>query len=470
MNIMNLIKSQFSAKILLGNKKALGELPNDKEIAKKYFNIAWPSAFESIMVSLIAAVDMMMVGSLGKEAVSSIGITSQPKFLLLATILSMNIGVTVLVARRKGENDSLKANNILRQAIIISVILSFILMSLGSIFARELLSFAGAGVDFIDLAVEYFQIVLVGTFFYAISLTITSAQRGVGNTKISMITNLSANLINFILNFILIYGHFGFPALGVKGAAIATAIGNFFAFVIALYSVSKKSEFLKLEFKKSKFFDKNIILEIYRIAKPTFYEQIVLRIGFFTYAKSVAGLGTIAFSAHQVTMNVMQISFAFGDGLQVATTSLVGQNLGANRSDLSVIYSKFAQKTGYIVGIMLSVFIYIFRKEILYLFIQDAEVIQAALLPITILTVTLIFQIVQVITIGSLRGGGDVKFVALVMLISVGIFRPLLSYILAYKFNIGLNGAWIAVFIDQIIRHILSRDRFLKGQWYSKKI
>ncbi len=460
----------FKIENILSKDKILGPLPTDAQIRKSFFDVAWPSAVESIFIALIVAIDMMMVGTLGKEAVSAIGITSQPKFLVLATILSLNVGLTVLVARRKGANDKETANRLLRQSVVVSVFLSFVLTSIGYIFAKEILLFAGAGSDYINLAIEYFRIVMIGTFFYAISLTLTAAQRGSGNTKISLKTNLSANIVNFVFNAILIYGLFFFPALGVKGAAIATAMGNVVALCIALHSVLKKDGFLYLEFKKIKLYDKEMISQLFQITKSTFIEQIFIRVGFLLYSKSVAGLGTIAFSAHQVVMSIMQISFACGDGLQVATTSLVGQNLGAKRSDIAIIYSKYAQRVGLMIGIIMATVIFVFRNEIMYLFIQDPAVISSAQIPITIFSFTLIFQIVQVITVGSLRGGGDVRFVAKMMFFTVTFVRPGLTYLLAYTFGFGLPGAWISVFLDQIIRFLLSKNRFNSDMWYQRNL
>ena len=463
--LIKILAYPFRWQNIIKKDKIVGEIPTNKEILMKTFNIAWPSATESVLVALIAAVDMIMVGSLGKNAVSAIGITTQPKFILLTTILSINVCLTVLISHKKGEGNKEKANEYLRQGFVLSFVITGVLSIVGYIFAKDLLYLAGANNDFVDLATDYFKIIIIGNVFNSLCLTITACQRGIGNTKISLKTNLSANIINLIFNMLLIHGLFGFPALGVKGAAIATALGNFVGFVIAIISIRKKDNFLYLTFKRFFVIQKDVILDIYKLFKSVFIEQLFLRLGFFLYSKSVAGLGTDYFSAHQITMNVMQISFACGDGLQIATTSLVGQNLGARRPDLAMISSKISQRIGIIIAIILSIFITIFRVEILHLFIQDNVVINHAIVPMFLLSFTILFQIPQVITVGSLRGAGDVKFVALLMIVSVGVLRPGLSYLFAYVINLGLNGAWIAVFVDQFVRYIVSRIRFSHGHW-----
>lgn len=232
------ILSFYKWQSMIDENQIIGEIPSNKKIYKRTFDIAWPSALESISMSLIGAIDMMMVGNLGAKAIASVGISTQPKFIIMAPIMALNIAVTVLVSRRKGEGNRKAANEYLLTAWFISGVLSILLSVLGIIFARELLTFAGARFDYIDTAMDYFRIIMVGNIFYCMALTISSAQRGVGLTKISLRINLAANLVNLVMNAMLINGLLFFPRLEIKGAAIATAIGNFVAFVIALKSIS----------------------------------------------------------------------------------------------------------------------------------------------------------------------------------------------------------------------------------------
>lgn len=463
--ILNFYKWQS----MIDENQIIGEIPSNKKIYKRTFDIAWPSALESISMSLIGAIDMMMVGNLGAKAIASVGISTQPKFIIMAPIMALNIAVTVLVSRRKGEGNRKAANEYLLTAWFISGVLSILLSVLGIIFARELLTFAGARFDYIDTAMDYFRIIMVGNIFYCMALTISSAQRGVGLTKISLRINLAANLVNLVMNAMLINGLLFFPRLEVKGAAIATAIGNFVAFVIALKSISNPDEYLAFDY-GGKIIDFKAMKDIFNISSTSIVEQVFLRIGFFMYAKSVDGLGTVAFAAHQVTMNVMHISFSIGDGLSVATSSLVGQSLGSKRGDMAIIHGIVSQRIGFTIAIIVSILITVFKVPILHLFTNDLEVIKTAFIPMGILAICILFQIPQVITIGSLRGAGDVKFVAVLMFISVTTLRPFLAYLLSYPMGLGLTGAWLSVLFDQFTRSYISTNRFKKAEWIKIKI
>lgn len=465
-----ILRRFFSCEYMIKPEKIQGEIPSDKQIYKDTLDVAWPSAMEAVLVQLIASVDTMMVGGLGPEAIAAVGLTNQPKFILLAIILSLNIGVTAVVARRRGEKDREGANRTLRQAIIVSGLLSTILTFVGLVIARPVLLFEGAEPDVIGDAVMYFRIICVGNFFTSLSLTINAAQRGCGNTKISMKTNLTANVVNLCLNYLLIHGHLGFPALGVKGAAIATAIGNVVACAMSIRSVTYVHGFLDISMKSSWRLNKRTLLSIANVSSSAFVEQLFMRIGFFTTTMLVAQLGTTAFATHQICMNIVSVSFAFGDGLGIAASSLVGQSLGAERADVATIYSKTLQRISLSIGIA---FVFIFtigRYFFISLFSNDAAVIAMGAQIMIIIAVTSPVQTSSVVISGSLRGASDTLFVAVTSFVSIMLVRPGATWLFCHLMEIGIIGAWFAFTADQCLRLIINSSRFASGRWTRIKI
>lgn len=455
---------------MVKEKDRIGELPSSKEAYQKTFHLAWPSMTESVLVCLTGAVDTMMVGSISPQAISAVGITNQPKFILLALIFSLNVGITAVIARRKGENNKDGANRCLKQTLLISTILAILLFGIGNLIAEPLLRFAGAGNDIISDAVLYFRIIMVGIFFNSIGLAINAAQRGVGNTRISMTTNLTANVVNVIFNYFLINGIWIFPKWGVAGAAVATALGNFVAFLMALYSIIPKDRYISLFSKSSWKFDKQTMASVTKVASSACAEQVAMRIGFFLYAKIVAGLGTIPFATHQVCMSIMSISFGFGDGFSVAAATLVGQSLGAKRPDKARIYGSICQRMALIISTGLFIAFILWRKPIVGLFTKDATIIEQGAIIMIIMAFTTHAQTSQVIITGCLRGAGDALHVALTSLLSIGIVRPLLTWLLCYPIGWHLPGAWIGVMLDQYLRLIINYIHFAKGKWTKIKL
>lgn len=462
---MNLLKKWFTVEGLLPHQHRNGELPKTKDVYLRTYKMAWPSAMEAVLIALIGAADMVMVGSLGSGAIASVGIATQPKFLLMSLIIALNIGTTVIVARRKGANDVVGANFVLRNALLLSMLLSLVTCTVGFVFAKPFLTFVGASPEYLANAVIYFKIIMVGQFFYGIGLTITAAQRGAGNTKISMVTNITANLVNILFNWLLINGIWIFPQWGIMGAAVATALGNFVSLVLALRSVLRKGSFLTLKPDRNWRIELPVLTSVWNISSSALVEQIFIRIGFMLYAMSVANLGTMSFATHNICMQVMSITFSVGDGLSIACSALVGQSLGAKRPDLAIVYGKVSQRIGLLIAILLGIGISLSRFFLVDLFTNDPEIIALGANILLILSVIVLFQIAQVITVGSLRGAGDVKFVAMLSMISVTFLRPALSYFLAYSMGLGLLGSWSGVVLDQALRFFVSRYRFAQAKW-----
>lgn len=468
--MLKLIKRFYDTENMIKPEQKLGNLPSTQAAYKRNFGLAWPSALESVLISLVASVDIVMVGVLGPNAISAVGITTQPKYILLSVILSLDIGITALVARRKGENDIVGANRCLKQGIIISATLSLIMTVLGFIFAKDIIRFAGAGNDIIGDATTYFQIILIGNFFASLGLTINAAQRGIGNTKISMRTNVVANIFNIVFDYLLIGGHFGFPHWGVAGAAVATLLGNVAGFVLSVRSVLQHDCFLNLRQNNNWRFDKRTVSGIFKVGSSAMVEQVFMRIGFFSYAKIVAGLGTVAFAAHQICMNILNLSFSFGDGFSVAASSLVGQSLGEKRPDKAIIYAKVGQRFAFTVSVLLSLTFLAGNTLLVQIFSNDPQIIAMSRPLMVIIAITTLGQISTVVLSGCLRGAGDVLYTAWVSLLSIGIIRPLASWVLCYPMGLGLTGAWIGLLLDQMLRLFMVFLRFRGDKWTRVKL
>ncbi len=455
----------FSCEKMVKPQQIKGPIPPSKSIYARAIDIAWPSALESVLVGLVSSIDTIMVGTLGPEAIAAVGITTQPRFIFLAIIFSLNAGVTTVVARRRGEQDVDGANRCLHQSLVLCVILSIISAGAGVLFAQPMMQFAGAQSDILKDATVYFQIVMAGTLFSNISMTINAAQRGVGNTRISMVSNLTANGVNLVFNYILINGKFGFPRLGIVGAAIATTIGAVVSLVVSLSTVVGYKGFLNCSLHDNWRFDKKTMGAIWKIWSGALAEQMVSRFGFFAYAKIVANLGTLAFAAHQVCMNVMNLTFNLGGGFSTAVSSLVGQSLGEKRPDMAKIYVKVTNVLTGIVAISCGAALIIFRVPIVRLFTDNVQIVPVSANIVAMIGLFMLLQTTTDVFSGCLRGAGDARFIAVMSLICIGVIRPASAWVLCTPLQLGLYGAWGSFFLDQFLRWVLVSHRMRKDKW-----
>lgn len=460
----------FGVQALLGKFPPEGELPGDRQVLSETIKIAWPSILESFLVSLVGVVDTMMVGTMGSSAIAAVGLTNQPKFAALSVFFSLNVAVSAIVARRRGERDPESANGVLKQALAIAMVLVAVISVLCVRYAEPIMRFVGGEPEIIPMASGYYRIIMAGLVFTVISLVINAAQRGAGNTKIAMRTNLVSNGVNVVLNYLLIGGKFGFPALGADGAAIATVAGSVVACFMSIASTMRKNSFISLRKYPKLRFDKQSLVSIANVGSSSLVEQLFLRIGFMTYSIIVAKLGTTDLAAHLVAMNILSVSFSLGDGLSVASVALVGRSLGEKRRDLAKVYANLCMRIGIVFSVSLSIICFFTGKQLFMLFTDDVAVLMHQRMLTGMIILIFNSQIAQVILFGCLRGSGDTKYTALVSLVSVATVRPISGWLLCYPMGLGLLGAWIGLLLDQIVRLVLSWTRFKGGKWMNNKV
>jgi putative MATE family efflux protein len=457
----------LSVNYMLKSNQLIGELPSSRVAYTNFYKIAWPSALEGLLVALISAVSTMMVGSLGQGAIAAVGITNQPRLVLLAVIFSLNTGITAVTARRKGQKNQADANRTIRAGILISTSVSVLMALLGFLFSKQILLFSGADTSYLKDATQYFNILMFSIPFQSLNLTINAGQRGCGKTKVSMWSNVMSNIINIIFAYLLINGINIFPRLEVRGAAIATVLGSIAAFLISLSTLLQKNGYLSFHYKAGWLLHKDIIDPIVKVSSSAFVEQVFMRLGFLAYAAIVARLGTTPYATHTICMNILTLSFCFGDGLSVAASALVGQNLGGKRPDLSIIYGKTGQRLAFMISCIIFLVFFFGRSFLVSLYSNETAIIALGANVMILAALGTHLQTSQVVLNGCLRGAGDTAYVAIISLISVALVRPLLTYILCFPAGFGLYGAWIALLVDQCFRFTTSYIRFSNGRWTS---
>lgn len=443
-----------------------------KNIVKETLQMAWPAVCESFFVSLAGMIDSLMVSSIGSYAVAAVGLTTQPKFMGLAFFIAVNVAISALVARRRGEQKKEEANRILVTAVVLILAAVVVVSALCVLFANQIIRFCGSAQDTHSTAVIYFRIIMGGMAFNVISMGINAAQRGAGNTMIAMRTNVTSNVVNVIGNYLLINGHLGFPALGIYGAAIATVFGTVVACIMSICSLLSNDTFVSIPYivKMRIQVSSQTLLHIIKVGYSVFIEQVLMRIGFMSTAMMAAGMGTDAMAAHQVGMNILGLTFSFGDGMQVAAVALIGRSLGEGLPQKAKEYGKVCRRIGMCISIVLAI-VYLLGGETLYrMFFEESNIVAYGVQIIHVIIVIVLFQVSQVIYMGCLRGAGDTTYTAIASTISVTIIRTLFSYLCGIVFAWGITGIWLGVLADQISRFLFASIRFKTGKWTKIKI
>ena len=455
-----------------------GDLPKTKTAYHNLLAIAIPSIIEMVFVSLIGSVDTVMVGRLGYEAIAAVGLALQPRLILLSIFMALSVGVTAIVARRKGQNLPEEANRTLRNALVLIMGLTVIITTAALLFSRDIMLISGAQPETMEMADTYFRIMAYFLPVNALTLCINAAQRGIGDTRIAMVANVTANIVNVFFNFLLIYGSWGFPRLGVAGAAWASGIGfcvGLFISIFSLLSYRHGNHFLHISFKDNWRPHRETLKSILVLGGNSVLEQMGQRLGIFFYTIVIANLGTAVFAAHQVGMQFLVFSFNFSTGLAAASTSLVGQMLGEKRPDLAIVYGKCSQRLALLMSIGLASALILFRGPLVGIFLNqnDPDNIISLGIAVELLLVVAMLQLPQtsaVVISGCLRGAGDNLYVAVAMIICVAVVRPVLCVLAVNVFHLGVLGAWAASVVDMALRLGFMFHRFSGAKWHNIKV
>lgn len=440
--------------------------------------ITLPAMVELVFSQLFGMVDTMMlghIGSLSEKAIAAVGYTNNPINLLLGVMSAFNVGTTAVVAWSLGAGDVKQARQAVRTAIGLNLIMGVAATLIGVGLSVPIVQFMQAQEELIEWSSQYLSVVSMGFIAAALNMAVTSALRGAGQTRIPMVYNLAGNLLNVVGNYILIYGRFGFPALGVLGAAISTTVSRVLtalAALVVLFCVdtpvraSIRDDF-RLRWSQAK--------QILRIGITTAAEQGIMQVGFMLFSRTVAGLGPVTFAAHQIGLNINGLSWVPSQAFGVAATTLVGQSLGAGEQQQARDYAKFVHRMALGTSILVAVFFVLGASPIVRLYInEDSEnglyVIAMAVGVLRIMALGMPGIATQQPISAALRGAGDTWFPLIASMMGIWIFRVAVAPLFIYTLGWGLNGAWLSIVLDQTTRAVVVYIRFAKGKWMNKKI
>lgn len=433
--------------------------------------LAWPVLIELLMSSLFGMVDMMMLGwiadkALAAASVAAVGITNQPMFIGLSLAQALNVGGTAMIARYVGAKQDHRVDSVLKHVILLNLVfLAIPLSAFGILFTDEIMLFMGAQADTLDAGRLYFKIIMVGYLFQSFNMSITAALRGIGETKAPMRINIRVNSLNVIGNAALIYGLLFFPALGVTGAAISTALSHVVASVMMVRYITRKESPLKVNFRKKFRYNKTVIQNLIKVGVPASMESLALRIGVLLFVRIVAGLGTVIYASHQIALSILGLSFQPGQAFGIAASSMVGRSLGAKNLGLAEAYAKETRKIGSLISTFMALILFFFGRQLVSLYSNDPVIIDNASMALKIIAIVQPFQSSQLILAGALRGAGDTLWPLVATFIGVFGFRVVLANILVNTLELGLMGAWLAVLADQLIRWFFVYGRFRTNKW-----
>jgi len=452
------------------NQASLPALELTREnIPRNIVRLAFPAVGENLLVTMVFLVDTLLIGWL-KDPAALAAVSLGGLFVNVANQLfnAISVTATALVAHAWGRADYERARRIAAQAILVAVLFAAVAIAVLWPLAGTLLALMGASERAIALGSLYMRTILVTSLLGFPMLVLNGIMRGSGDTRTPMVVSLVMNVWHVLAAAVLIFGAGPVPAMGLSGAAWATATARMVGGILALFLVMSGRRFLRIRWREVVHWDRQLIGQMVRLSLPTGGESIVMRLGFILFMRIVSGLGEVPLAAHQIAVNVESLSYMPGLGLSVASTTLVGQSLGAGKPELAEESIRGTMRISLVVMGIVGVIFALFGPALAALFGSTPEVLLLAGSAVRIGALEQLPIAVQMVLAGSLRGAGDMKTPVYATLLGTFLFRVPTVYLFAVVFGWGLDGVWLGTAADWTARAALLYFLFRRGAW--KKI
>jgi putative MATE family efflux protein len=437
--------------------------PSMRELRRNILNMVWPVAAENVLHFLIGFVNTAMVGRLGAATILAVGLSGRVGMFVWIIFNAIGTGTTVLIARAIGAGDPQRVRRVAQQALLLAITVVGVVGTAVFTFAPSLLLVFKATDEALPIGVAYLRILVFSLPFQVIFMGISAILRGSGNTRVPMQIAVVTNVVNVALNSVLIFGRFGLPALGFRGPAASTIVGQAIGATIALRYLLSGRAGVDIGLQNFFSFDFSLIKRLLSIGIPSSAEMAFWQLASVILFRLINGFGTQAGAAYQLGLQAEGISYMPTAGFAIAATALVGRSLGARNPDFADRYIREIVKWG-IALTTVTTAILVFGPRVLMRLLTDDEVV--IVLGAQYLLIMGLSQIPQQISgtlSGSLRGAGDT--VTPMISAGVGIWgcRIPLSFLLGSRF--GLVGVWWAINIDQFVRLIIVGWKYIGGKW-----
>lgn len=436
----------------------------DLEGKLSLFHLTWPIFLEVFLFMLMGIADTFMLSALSDDAVSGVGAANQYIHIAILILEVVGNGAAIVVSQYLGSKRYVEASKISGLAVTLNLGVGIVL-SIGFIlFSKSMMIAMNLQADVLVYAYKYLSIVGGAIFLQAVINALAAIIRVHGYTKQTMFVSLGMNIIHVFGNYVLIFGKFGFPQLGVQGAAISSVVSRAIALVVFFWLLYQVMEYrVKVHYYFT--VSKEYIRKILKIGLPSAFEQILYQGCQIVFLYYVTYLGPESLAARQYAVNISMFTYLFAIAIGMGTAIIVGRFVGANEKDEAYKSVWSSLKWALLFTLLMVTIVMIFRNGLMSLFTDNEQVIKigASVLILSILLET--GRTMNIVIINSLRAAGDASFPVVIGALSMVMMSLPLGYFLVFKLNLGLPGIWIAIATDEWTRAIIMYFRWKSRRW-----
>lgn len=432
---------------------------------KSLFRLAIPIVFANFLQTAYQLTDTFWVGRLGTNEVAALSLSFPIIFFIISLGGGFAVSGTILVAQYTGKKNTNMVSSICFQTFVVIVLTSLILSVLAFFLVPFVVGSMTENPIIANITISYLKISFVGLVFSYLYMMFQSLYRGVGDVKTPFYIVLLTVVLNFILDPIFIMGYGVFPRLGVDGAAYATILTQGLSAVLGLYLLAKGKGGIKLDFRKAKI-DNKEIKRIFSIGLPASAEQSARSLAMLILTFLVSAFGDIVLASYGIGVRVLSFIIIPSLGFSMATSTLVGQNIGANNEDRAKSVARLSLVIIFLAMTLAGSLFFLFAEEVIRIFVpnEQAVIVEGARF-VRVIALTFGFVGVQQVAAGIFRGGGNTLYAMIIAIVSLWIIRFPFAYILSHHTKMDQLGIYYSFVLSNILGAVISIVVFYRGRW-----
>lgn len=438
----------------------------DKAFFKQALVITLPFAFQNLISASLNMIDTVMIGGIGETEIAAVGLSNQVYFLFHLLLFGVNSGAAIFTAQFWGKRDVKGIRRVLGIALVSGTSVSLLFTLLGLLAPAFILSLFSHDPEVIRLGSDYLRLVSTSYIFTGITFAYAFALRSTGQVTLTVIINLIALCINTCFNYLLIYGHFGFPRLEVKGAAIATVLARFVEVLIIIAVTYGKQLVPAGKLKEMIDIKIDFVRQYFSTTIPVIMNEFLWALGVTMFAVVYARMGTGTIAAINIFATVERISMVVFFGLAQAAAVMIGHRIGAGGEKDALCYAKRFCALGPLLGILIGGGLVLAADSILSVYHVPVEVILIAKNIIMVYALVLPFKIFNLINVvGVLRSGGDTRFSLLLDTMGIWLIAVPLAFLSGLVWKLPPAQVYLLTALEEIFKLVLGVNRLLTGKW-----
>jgi len=443
----------------------------DRAFLKTAFGLIFPIAMQNLLMSGVNFLDNIMIGRLGESSIAAVSLANQYFFVLNLIAFGVCSGTGVFISQFWGKGDTGNIRKVLGINIICGCIVSLIFALLGFFAPNQIMRIFTPERDVIELGAQYLSVIVISYIPTSVSMALQIGLKGTARTKIPLFMAFITLCMNGVLNYILIFGKFGAPALGVKGAALATAISRFFEMVITYLLTRRFAPEIMFSLKDLKGLTKNFLKHFSDTVMPVVLNESLWGLGTCLYSFVYGRMGTDTVAAVSISATIERLISIFMFGMGNAAMVMIGTKIGSGDLKTGREYAKKFSVMSWVLGIVMAVIIICFAPIALKLFKVDDAVRTTAFFVLTDIAIMAILQCYNHTNIvGTLRSGGDTRFCLKIDLMGVWLISLPLLALTGLVFKLPIEITYLALFVEQLVKAFIIAKRLKSDIWISNLV